>query len=64
MQTIRKMRGNATKMPAIKNGTNEPSLSTLIVRSGIQPIGLVFLIMNESVMVAVRQTVLNVNLSF
>jgi len=56
--------GSATKMPLIKNGSNEPSLITLIARSGSQPTGDVFLIMKAKVMSAVKTTVLNVNLFF
>jgi hypothetical protein len=38
--------GTATKIALIKNDKNAPSRKTLIKRSGIHPIGAVFLIMN------------------
>ena len=61
---VKPMTGIATKIPAIRNGIRAPSKSTLMARRGTQPIGEVFRIMNEKVIVAVRMTVLKLKLFF
>jgi len=56
--------GPATNIPLNTNGIKDPSLRTFIARSGIQPTGDVFLIINANDIKAVNTIVLNVNRFF
>ena len=49
--------GKATNTPEMMNGINDLSKSTLIAKSGTQPIGEVLRIIKDSVIVAVKITV-------
>ena len=58
---MKAIQGNATKTAEIRNGISDPSLNTLIARSGTQPMIEVLRPINATVISDVRMTVALVN---